>query len=161
MSRRATYVQASGVVVDGRIRDLAEHWDTGLRIYARGTGTTAPGGMFPYCHLLILPSEWKSLIDALFPLPHHHAEVCHPSKLNIPVTLNPTSSCLTYAPTIHPGDWIHGDLDGVVRIPRELVEQVIEKAKDIGSVDAKIAEDVEKGVMVAEAMAKWRKGGSR
>lgn len=131
MSRRATYVQASGVVVDGRIRDLAEHWDTGLRIYARGTGTTAPG------------------------------EVCHPSKLNIPVTLNPTSSCLTYAPTIHPGDWIHGDLDGVVRIPRELVEQVIEKAKDIGSVDAKIAEDVEKGVMVAEAMAKWRKGGSR
>jgi regulator of RNase E activity RraA len=46
---------------------------------------------------------------------------------------------------VHPGDFIVGDDDGVVVIPRDKVEAVIEKAKRIDEVERKEAEELRKG----------------
>ncbi|KAH8901779.1 RraA-like protein [Thozetella sp. PMI_491] len=57
MSLRAQHLGASGVIIDGRLRDLQEHRDLQFPLFARGVGTTAGGA------------------------------VCFPSELNVPVNL--------------------------------------------------------------------------
>ncbi|ETS78381.1 hypothetical protein PFICI_10443 [Pestalotiopsis fici W106-1] len=57
MSLRAKYLDAAGVIIDGRLRDLQEHQDIEFPVFARCVGTTAGGA------------------------------VCFPSELNMPVSL--------------------------------------------------------------------------
>lgn len=44
MAARAKTAGVLGAVVDGRIRDLEEHWGLGAKVWARGTGITGAGG---------------------------------------------------------------------------------------------------------------------
>lgn len=46
---------------------------------------------------------------------------------------------------VHPGDWVVGDEDGVVVIPRDRLESVIEAAKRLAVVEKKIEDEVAKG----------------
>ena len=46
---------------------------------------------------------------------------------------------------VHPGDWVVGDEDGVVVVPRDRLESVIEAAKRLAVVEKKIEAEVAKG----------------
>lgn len=46
---------------------------------------------------------------------------------------------------VHPGDWVVGDEDGVVVVPQERLESVIEAAKRLAVVEKKIEDEVAKG----------------
>ncbi|MCI0625160.1 MAG: hypothetical protein L0387_26540 [Acidobacteria bacterium] len=46
---------------------------------------------------------------------------------------------------MHPGDWVVGDEDGVVVIPQDRLEPVIEAAKRLAVVEKKIEDEVAKG----------------
>jgi RraA family protein len=46
---------------------------------------------------------------------------------------------------VHPGDWVVGDEDGVVVIPQDRLEPVIEGAKRLAVVEKKIEDEVAKG----------------
>jgi 4-hydroxy-4-methyl-2-oxoglutarate aldolase len=46
---------------------------------------------------------------------------------------------------VHPGDWVVGDEDGVVVVPQERLESVIEAAKRLAVVEKNIEEAVAKG----------------
>ncbi|KAM0754012.1 RraA-like protein [Meredithblackwellia eburnea MCA 4105] len=80
------------------------------------------------------------------------AEVCRPSAVNVPVALNSTLQ----RTTIHPGDWIHGDVDGLVCIPKHLLEDVLKIAPELAERDRKVAEEIENGMSIAEAFKKHR-----
>jgi regulator of RNase E activity RraA len=58
-----------------------------------------------------------------------------------------------------PGDWLHGDVDGLVVIPRSLVSKVYDVALRLKEVDEQVAGEIDGGMGVAEAFAKWRQGG--
>lgn len=58
--------------------------------------------------------------------------------------------------TIHPGDIIVGDLNGVVCIPQSLAEKVVELIPSQVEADEKVAEDIQNGRTVAEAMKEHR-----
>ncbi|KAI4593038.1 hypothetical protein KJ359_010124 [Pestalotiopsis sp. 9143b] len=122
MSLRAKYLNAAGVIIDGRLRDLQEHQDIEFPVFARGVGTTAGGA------------------------------VCFPSELNVPVSLQ---SSIQEA-TISPGDYIVADQDGVVCLPADLAEQVLDAIPAIASADEKCAEAIKGGMSVQEAFAKYR-----
>jgi 4-hydroxy-4-methyl-2-oxoglutarate aldolase len=46
---------------------------------------------------------------------------------------------------VHPGDWVVGDEDGVVVIPRDRLKSVIEAAQRLAVVEKKIEDEVAKG----------------
>ena len=56
---------------------------------------------------------------------------------------------------IEPGDVIFGDLDGVVVIPRDLVEPVITAALDKARGEKLVRREIENGMLTADAFAKY------
>lgn len=46
---------------------------------------------------------------------------------------------------VHPGDWVVGDEDGVVVVPQDRLESVVEAAKRLAVVEKKIEDEVAKG----------------
>lgn len=52
---------------------------------------------------------------------------------------------------VEPGDWLRGDGDGVVRIPRSRVDDVIAAARRVAEAEARIRKAVESGLSLREA----------
>lgn len=113
----------TGVIISGRCRDLGEHRALGFPVFARGHSTV---GQSPFAR---------------------------PSAVNIPITISPQGSGAGTFPsvTIQPGDWMIADEDGVVCVPRNLEEQVIELATKGREIDAKCLEDIKAGKGVGQS----------
>lgn len=62
---------------------------------------------------------------------------------------------LTTQVRINPGDWIFGDMDGVMVIPSEIVEEVVEKVEGLNAVEEKIREDLLQGADVVRVVDKF------
>jgi len=56
--------------------------------------------------------------------------------------------------TVRPGDWIFGDLDGVVAVPREIAYDVLVAAEQIANKEAEIKDWVRDGVRPTEVVAR-------
>jgi regulator of RNase E activity RraA len=53
--------------------------------------------------------------------------------------------------TITPGDWIVGDLNGVICIPQAIVSKVVELLPQLGEAESKIEADIDNGATFAVA----------
>jgi len=126
-----------GVVIDGRARDLVEHRAAGFAVFARGGSTL---GQSPFTR---------------------------PSELNVPITILPRpdfETCYenTFAAVeIHPGDIIVADIDGVVCIPPELLENVVDGCRYSKAVDEKCMIDIQSGRSIQETFQHWRKSSKK
>ena len=58
--------------------------------------------------------------------------------------------------TIHPGDFLIGDMNGVVCLPQGLAEQALELIQSQVDADEKVAADIHNGRMVADALKEHR-----
>ena len=57
--------------------------------------------------------------------------------------------------TIHNGDIVFGDIDGVLIIPKDIAPEVIEKALVKASTENTMRKAIEDGMMVTDAFAKF------
>ena len=57
--------------------------------------------------------------------------------------------------TIHNGDIVFGDIDGVLIIPKEVACEVIEKALIKASTEKIMRKAIEEGMLVTEAFARF------
>ena len=57
---------------------------------------------------------------------------------------------------VRPGDYIFGDLDGVVVIPREKVAEAIEAAEEKVITETEFRNSIKKGMSLADAVAKYK-----
>jgi len=57
--------------------------------------------------------------------------------------------------TVRPDDFILADFDGVMLIPQELVETVLEKAEALTRKEAAIREDLDRGMTLPDVLAKY------
>lgn len=57
--------------------------------------------------------------------------------------------------TIHDGDIVFGDVDGVLIIPKEIAEEVIEKALKKAATEKTMRKAIEDGMLVTDAFAKF------
>lgn len=72
--------------------------------------------------------------------------------MNVPVRLESQNQ----EAWIQPGDYIIGDLNGIVRLPQELAEQVLDAIPAIAQADAKCAEAIKAGRSVQEVFKEFR-----
>ncbi|OJI83505.1 hypothetical protein ASPTUDRAFT_65763 [Aspergillus tubingensis CBS 134.48] len=78
--------------------------------------------------------------------------VCRPSEVNVPVRLHSEHQ----EAWINPGDYIVADLNGVVRVPRETVEEVLDVIPEIVEADRKCAEGIRAGRSVQDVFKEFR-----
>lgn len=117
-----------GVVISGRCRDLAEQDDARFPVFARGHSTL---GQSPFTR---------------------------PAAVQIPLTIHPQPEGCGFPPIrIEPGDIVVGDADGVVCVPDDLVQQVLELAAKGREVDEKCMADIKTGLGV-QASFKTHRG---
>ena len=57
--------------------------------------------------------------------------------------------------TIHNGDIVFGDIDGVLIIPKEIAPEVLEKAIEKASTEKTMRKAIENGMLVTDAFAKF------
>lgn len=128
MTARAQSIGVQGVVLDGRCRDLGEHRAARFPVFARQHSIL---GQAPFTR---------------------------PSRLQVPVeVVDPTGGADGFPPvTVHPGDVLVGDVDGVVSVPAGLVEQVVELASEGRRVDALCLRDLQAGATIKETFGRHR-----
>ncbi|KAH6913895.1 ribonuclease E inhibitor RraA/Dimethylmenaquinone methyltransferase [Coprinopsis sp. MPI-PUGE-AT-0042] len=132
MSAGALSRGATGAVISGNTRDLAEHRSLNFPVFARGHSTL---GQSPFTRM---------------------------SEVNVPVTIEPqypSGSVQGSFPalTIQPGDWVVADEDGVVCVPKELEDQVVEMAARGRAIDELCMQDIRGGRGISETF-KDRRG---
>jgi regulator of RNase E activity RraA len=115
-----------GTVVYGRVRDVSEHRAAGYPLFACGTSTV---GQSPFTRA---------------------------SEAQVPVTVNVGADGGLAAVEVRPGDILVADEDGVVCVPKALEKSTAELAKKGREVDARCAEDISRGVGVAESFRRHR-----
>jgi regulator of RNase E activity RraA len=128
MSTSAQAQGLEGVVVLGRVRDLAEHRSLAFPVFARGHSTL---GQTPFTRPAILGQSLSVDVP--------HLEGGQPF-------------------IVHPTDLILADEDGVLAIPSALVEQVIEGAAERRRIDELCAQDLREGKGVKETFKARRGG---
>lgn len=104
-----------GVVISGRCRDLSEHRSLAFPVFARGRSTLG------------------------------QLHFTRPSAVNVALTIVSEGAGNFPPATIHPGDWIIADENGVVCIPDALREQVIELAMKGREIDCNCMKDIKAG----------------
>ncbi|KZT29017.1 RraA-like protein, partial [Neolentinus lepideus HHB14362 ss-1] len=121
---------ALGVIISGRCRDLAEHRAANFPVFSRGHSTL---GQSPFTR---------------------------PSSVNVPLTIEAVDMgehASGFPPlTVHPGDIMVADEDGVVCVPTEDVQKVLELAAHGREVDARCWTDIRAGEGVQAAFKKHR-----
>ncbi|KAK1142330.1 hypothetical protein N8T08_007881 [Aspergillus melleus] len=79
--------------------------------------------------------------------------VCRPSETNVPVRLSSHDQPNAW---IRPGDYLVGDLNGVVCLPQEMAEEVLDLIPGIAEADEKCAEGIRAGRSVEEVFREFR-----
>jgi len=120
---------ATGVIISGRCRDLAEHRAAGFPVFSRG-------------HSTLGQSPWT-----------------RPSAINVPLKIKPQGPGAEGFPTVtvNPGDWLVADEDGVVCVPQDLVDKVVELAAKGRDIDALCMRDIKAGLGI-QASFKLHRG---
>jgi regulator of RNase E activity RraA len=115
MTTRSQYLGSLGTIINGNVRDVAEHQQAQYPIFSKGVGTCSPNGV-AFC-----------------------------SAVGQEIEVGETGG------SVRTGDVLVGDLNGVVCIPRDLVQAVVDMVPGLVKVDEAIMERVKQGVSVYEA----------
>ena len=72
-----------------------------------------------------------------------------PSVTDVPITIGDVR--------IEPGDWLHGDRDGMVRVPAEILDEIIEAASEAMVTENKVRTAILSGVDPQDAYLQYGK----
>lgn len=127
MSARASKLGAAGVIIDGRFRDVNEHRDLNIGLFARGSS--------------ILGSN----------------SFTRSAEINVPVKFEIEEVQEAAGIQIRPGDILMGDAEGVVAIPIEEVPRCLELCAERAEIDRQTLEHLEQGEAMGPTIRKLRK----
>lgn len=127
MSTRAMKLGAEGVVIDGRFRDINEHREMNVGLFAR--------------NISILGSNTFT----------------RSAEINVPVKYEIEEVEDAEDVIINPGDIIMGDADGVVAIPVDAVADCIEICRERAEIDEKTFAALRNGEEIGPTIQRLRK----
>ena len=72
--------------------------------------------------------------------------------IEIPISMTGTTSSQV---RVNPGDWIFGDEDGVLVIPKDALDEVLAKSEEAKDIEDKVREEVQAGTPVIDVYNKY------
>jgi regulator of RNase E activity RraA len=145
---RAHKLGAAGTVIDGRVRDLQEHRDLDYPV----SDNTAIVAILKGILSVECCTVSRSQLFARGVGTTAGGAVCRPSEINVPIRLATELQEIW----VRPGDLIIADLDGVVCLPVDLAEKVLEVISPLVEADKKAGDAIMQGWTVAAAFKEFR-----
>jgi 4-hydroxy-4-methyl-2-oxoglutarate aldolase len=72
--------------------------------------------------------------------------------IEVPISMTGTTSSQV---RVNPGDWIFGDEDGVLVIPKDALDEVLAKSEEAKDIEDKVREEVQAGTPVIDVYNKY------
>lgn len=144
--------QGCVVVVSSGGENKAGHWGElmSMSSKARGAAGVILDGGIRDGNILMAMEEWPVFTRYLSPIESKGRTRIRAIEEPIAVTGSLTSQI-----RVNPGDWIFGDMDGVVVIPAKIVEDVLLKAEEMGGVEDLAREEIKNGADVTTVFEKY------
>jgi len=130
----------------------AGHWGELMSMSAKARGATGvviDGGIRDGA-ILMRMEDWPVFTRYLSPIESRGRTRI--SGIETPVAV---TGSLSAQIRVNPGDWVFGDMDGVVVIPADRVEAVLGKAEEIGGIEDQAREEIRNGADVSDVFAKY------
>lgn len=140
------------VVVSSAGENRAGHWGELMSLSAQSRGAAGvivDGGIRDGSSLIEM-QDWPVFTRYLSPIDARGRTRIRAIEEPIAV-----AGSLTSQVRIVPGDWIFGDMDGVVVIPAKNVEEVVRRAEDMGGVESRAREEIRNGADVTMVFEKY------
>lgn len=142
------------VVVDAGKESCCGHWGEMMSYaskYYGAVGVVIDGGIRDGRGLLRIP-DWPVFVRYTSPI--ESAKRWRPEDFQIPIYVSGT---LTSQVKVTPGDWIVGDMDGVIVIPQEMAGTVLVKAEEIEGHEEKTRQALASGIPIDEVYRKYKR----
>lgn len=115
-------------------------------------GVVVDGGIRDGPGLLMIP-EWPVFVRYTSPI-ESAGRYCY---VDFEVALYLSGTLSEYV-RVNPGDWIIGDMDGVIAIPKEIAPGVLTKAEEVNQREAESRQALRDGVSFDEVFRRFRRG---
>ncbi len=140
------------VVVSSGGENRAGHWGElmSMSSKARGAAGVILDGGIRDGNILMDMEDWPVFTRYLSPIESRGRTRIRAIEEPIAV-----AGSLTSQVRINPGDWIFGDMDGVVVIPVKNIDEVLRKSEDIGGVEDQVREEIKNGADVTTVFEKY------
>ena len=140
------------VVVSSGGENRAGHWGElmSMSAQARGAAGVIVDGGIRDGNLLLDMKDWPVFTRYLSPIEARGRTRIRAIEEPIAV-----AGSLSSQVRIVPGDWIFGDMDGVMVIPAKNVEEVVRRAEDMGGLEALARAEIRDGADVTAVFEKY------
>ena len=140
------------VVVSSGGENRAGHWGElmSMSAQARGAAGVIVDGGVRDGNMLMGMKNWPVFSRYLSPIESRGRTRIRAIEEPIAV-----AGSLTSQVRIVPGDWIFGDMDGVVVIPAKAVEEVLRKAEEAGEIEDLVRQEIRHGADVTAVFQKY------
>src|SRR3569833_12311 len=144
--------QGCVVVVAAGGETKAGHWGElmSMSSKARGAAGVILDGGIRDGNILMAMEEWPVFTRYLSPIESKGRTRIRASEEPIAVT-----GSLSSQVRVNPGDWIFGDMDGVVVIPAKIVDDVLRKAEAMGGVEDQVREEIKNNADITKVFEKY------
>jgi 4-hydroxy-4-methyl-2-oxoglutarate aldolase len=146
--------QGCVVVMNSEKDDVVGHWGEMMSYGARNCGAVGAvidGGTRDKMSILNI-KNWACF--ARYTSPVESKKRWRPKELQVPIIVTGT---LTKHLTVNPGDWIFGDVDGIIVIPKEICIEVLNNVEDLSNREELSREDLAKGEKLQDVFLKYRR----
>jgi len=144
----------SVVVINAEKDDCVGHWGEMMSYGAKAAGAVGAvidGGTRDKAMILNIENF---ACFARFTSPVESKKNWRPKEVQIPIYVSGT---LTKNVLVRPGDWIFGDSDGVIVIPVEILDEVIEKVAELSKKERLSREAFKAGMSFKEVYEKYKR----
>lgn len=140
------------VVIDAEREGVVGHFGEMMSYAARqagARGVVIDGGIRDRAGLLAIP-DWPVFVRYTSPVESNRRWAI--TDIEVPLAMSGT---LTASVAISPGDWIVGDADGIIVIPKRMAREVLLAAEEVERREEATRRDLAAGVPIWEAFARY------
>lgn len=142
------------VVVNAERGVSCGHWGEMMSYTSKqhgAVGIVIDGGIRDGRGLLKIP-DWPVFVRYTTPI--ESLKRWRPQDFQVPIYMSGT---LTAEVRVNPGDWIVGDMDGVVVVPQEIAKKVLVKAEKIEEREEETRQALASGIPIDEVYRRFKR----